>query len=84
MLSQWRIFTLVEYSCCEGDEGVVAPWCNSLMTLEPEQSGRVGLNPGRAPPFECHDWFADSIRSTLFLQSQRLVLKNATSPSPSC
>ena len=26
---------------------------------------------------------ADSIRSTLFLRSQRLALKNATSPSPS-
>ena len=35
-------------------EGVVAPWCNPLA-LQPEQSGGVGLNPGRAPPFERHD-----------------------------
>ena len=32
-------------------EGVVAPWCNPL-TLQPEQSGGVGSNPGRAPPLE--------------------------------
>ena len=35
-------------------EGVVAPWCNPL-TLQPEQSGGVGLYPGRAPPLERHD-----------------------------
>ena len=35
-------------------EGVVAPWCNPL-TLQPEQSGGVGSNPGRAPPLERHD-----------------------------
>ena len=35
-------------------EGIVAPWCNPL-TLQPEQSGGVGSNPGRAPPFERHD-----------------------------
>ena len=32
----------------------MAPWCNPL-TLRPEQSGGVGLNPGRAPPLERHD-----------------------------
>ena len=36
------------------NEGVVAPWCNPL-TLQPEQSGRVGSSPGRAPPLERHD-----------------------------
>ena len=35
-------------------EGVVVPWCNPL-TLQPEQSGGVGSNPGRAPPLERHD-----------------------------
>ena len=35
-------------------EGVVAPWCNPL-TLQPEQSGGVGSNPGRAPSLELHD-----------------------------
>ena len=34
--------------------GVVAPWCNPL-TLQPEQSGDVGSNPGWAPPLERHD-----------------------------
>ena len=29
-------------------------WCNPL-TLQPEQSGGVGLIPGRAPPLERHD-----------------------------
>ena len=64
-------------------EGVVAQWCNPL-TLQPEQSGGVGSSPGRAPPLERHDkGSADSIRSALFVRSQRLALKNATSPSPS-
>ena len=35
-------------------KGVVAPWCNPL-TLQPEQSGGVGSNSGRAPPLEHHD-----------------------------
>ena len=35
-------------------EGVVALWCNPL-TLQPEQSGGVGSNSGRAPPLERHD-----------------------------
>ena len=35
-------------------EGVVAPWCNPV-TLQPEQSGGVGLSLGRAPPLERHD-----------------------------
>ena len=35
-------------------KGAVAQWCNPL-TLQPEQSGGVGLKPGRAPPFEHHD-----------------------------
>ena len=35
-------------------EVVVAPWCNPL-TLQPEQSGGVGSNPGRAPPLDRHD-----------------------------
>ena len=41
------------YSACR-IEGVVAPWCNPL-TLQPEQSGTVGSNPGRPPPLERHD-----------------------------
>ena len=32
----------------------MAPWCDSL-TLQPEQSGGVGSNPGMAPPLERHD-----------------------------
>ena len=74
----------------------MAPWCNPL-TLQPEQSGGVGSNPGRAPPLERHDKGSirsalfpppferhdkGSIRSALFLLLQRLALKNATSPSP--
>ena len=35
-------------------EGVVAPWCNPL-TLQSEQSGGVGSNPGRAPPPKRHE-----------------------------
>ena len=35
-------------------EGVVAQWCNPL-TLQSEQSRRVGSIPGRAPPLERHD-----------------------------
>ena len=35
-------------------EGVVALWYYPL-TLQPEQSGGVGLNPGRAPPLERHN-----------------------------
>ena len=63
-------------------EGVAAPWCNPL-TLQPEQSGEVGSNPG-APTLECHDKGSRTrlVRSALFLRSQRLALKNATSPSP--
>ena len=34
-------------------QDVVAPWYNPL-TLQPEQSGEVGSNPGRAPPLERH------------------------------
>ena len=32
----------------------MAPWWNPL-TLQSEQSGGVGSNPGRAPPLERHD-----------------------------
>ena len=47
-------------------EGVVAPWSN-FLTLQPEQSGRVGLNPGRALPLERHDkGVMDSIRPLYF------------------
>ena len=35
-------------------EGVVAPWCD-LLILQLEQSGGVGSNSGRAPPFERHN-----------------------------
>ena len=35
-------------------EGVVAQLCSPL-TLQPEQSGGVGLKAGRAPPLERHD-----------------------------
>ena len=31
-----------------------AQWCNPLA-LQSEQSGGMGLIPGRAPPLECHD-----------------------------
>ena len=41
-------------SLIEFIEGVVAPWCNPL-TLQPEQSGGMGSNPGRATPLERHD-----------------------------
>ena len=36
------------------NEVVMAQWCNHL-TLQPEQSGRVGSILGRTPPLECHD-----------------------------
>ena len=36
-------------------EGVVALWCNPRKTLQPEQSGGVGLIPGRTQPLERHD-----------------------------
>ena len=54
-LSVWIFISAVEqgkYWICI--EGVVASWCNPL-TLQPEQSGWVGLSPGRAPPLERHD-----------------------------
>ena len=35
-------------------ECVVVLWCNP-MTLQPELSGGVGLNPGWAPSLERHD-----------------------------
>ena len=35
-------------------EGVVAQWCNP-RTLQSEQSGGVGLIPGRAQQLERHD-----------------------------
>ena len=43
--------------CCgKSLEGVVAPWCSPLtLQLQPEQSGGVGLIPGRTPPLERHD-----------------------------
>ena len=42
---------------------VVAQWCNPL-TLQPEQSGRVGLKPTVAQPLECHDkGVTDSIKA---------------------
>ena len=44
----------LQFTNCIFIEGVVAPWCNPL-TLQPEQSGGVGSNPGRAPPLERHD-----------------------------
>ena len=36
------------------EEGVVTQWCNPL-TLQPEQSGGVGLRCGWASPLEHHD-----------------------------
>ena len=47
-------------------EGVVAPWCNPL-TLQPEQSGGVGLSPGRAPPLERHDKGSQTRLGLLYL-----------------
>ena len=35
-------------------EGVIAQWCNPL-TLQPEQSGRVGLITSRIPPLAHYD-----------------------------
>ena len=57
-------------------KGVVAQWYDPL-TLHPEQLSGVGSKPRRAPPLECHDK-----GSALFLRSQRLAMKNVTSPSP--
>ena len=56
-------------------EGVVAQWCNPL-TLKSEQSGREGHTT-----WASWEGVVDLIRS-LFLQSQCLVLKTETSPSP--
>ena len=69
-------------------EGVVVHWCN-LLTLKSEQSGGVGLSPDRTSPLERHDKGLRTrlgldqvlIRSALFLRSQCLALKTATSPS---
>ena len=55
------------------------------MTLQPEKLGGVGSIPGRVTPLKRHDGgggVADSISALLHLQSQRLALKTATSPSP--
>ena len=44
----------------------------------------MGSSPGRAPPLERHDKGSRTrLGLLLFLRSQRLALKNATSPSPS-
>ena len=40
--------------CAPYNGGVVAQWCDPL-TLQPEQSGKVGSIPGRASPLERHD-----------------------------
>ena len=42
------------FSICLGNEWAVAQTC-SPVTLQPEQSGRLGSIPSRAQPLERHD-----------------------------
>ena len=64
-------------------EDVVAQWCYPL-TLQPEQSGRVGLKPAKAPPLECHDEGSQArLALSYFCDPSAWRQKTATLPSPS-
>ena len=69
-------------------EGVVVQWCNHL-TLQQEQSGGVGSNPGRASPLERHDKASRTPLALSYFYDPRAwrlatsaIPKSATSPSP--
>ena len=53
-LSADNVVAFVQSCVCCAFEEVVAPWCSPL-TLQPEQSGGMGLIPSWTLPLERHD-----------------------------
>ena len=76
---------LQKFGTCWPLEQEIQKYLNASVaqTLQSEQSGGVSLILCRAPPLERHDkgWLADSISTSLLLQSQLFELKAATSVS---